>query len=387
MRRRDALIALGATLVGTSSRAGATPVPTGRYRELAHGVDPAAPEPMEHGGAARAGRLVAEVPAREPRLAWSRDSDVSSRARPREPIVDAAGTIVVGTAQGISVLDVEGALRFDVAIGPIDGSPALLPGDGVVAIARGGRALVLSRRDGTVRAQAELGCGVSEPPLVLDDGSIVVAGTDRSLRRLDPRLRERWRATLPGGTGKAPTRDGDRVAVVAGEDLVLVDLEGAIDRVIPLGGRAHGPASRADDGRLWIPLVEGELVVVEDRWRVGRRVSLGGRMGTAERIAIARDGTLRVPLRARGLVALGLEGREMWSAAAVNGHAFDFPARVDPRGVTLVADRGPYLRAIEIDGRERWSVRLPVHVMSGAVVTRDGAVVCVGMEGSVFVLR
>ncbi|UJR79451.1 PQQ-like beta-propeller repeat protein [Sandaracinus amylolyticus] len=380
MRRRDALAALG--VIAVSSRAHAWPVRTGRYAELAHGIDPTHPEPGEHGGASRAGQLIGDVPMHEPRIVWTRDSDPAARARSREPIVASDGTIAVGTGQGLSVIGMDGAERFAIALGPLDGAPALMPGDGIVAISRGGRAVVVSRA-GSVRAQAELGFGVSESPLVLDDGSMIVAGTDRSLRRIDPSLSERWRVELPNGIGKAPTRDGDRVIVVAGEDLVVVSFDGETERVIPLGGRAHASASRAESGRLWVPLVEGELVAIDERRRVAQRIALGARMGTAERVAIAPDGSLRVPKRQHGLAAIGASGT--WPVPAE--FAFDFPARVDRHGVTLAADRGPRLVAIESDGTVRWRARLPMHVMSGAIVTRDGAIVCVGMEGSVFVMR
>lgn len=384
MRRRDALIAIGALAVtGASGRARAWPVRTGRFAELQHGIDPAHPEPSEHGGGARDGALRGELPSHEPRILWQRASDPGGRTRPRDVIVAADGTIVVPTQRGVAAFGIGGEPRFEANIGPMDGAPALLPGDGIVAISRSGRVVVLSR-DGEARAEVELGVGVSASPLVLDDGSIVLAAADRTLRRLDASLVERWRAPLPGGAAHAPTLDGDRVAVISGDQLSFVTFDGSVERSIALGGRAHGSASRAPDGTLWVPLVEGELLAIEGRRRVRARVLLGARLGSYERIAIAPDGSLRVPARREGLFSFAASGERRW--AIPSEHAVDFPARVDRRGWTLVADRAPRLSVFDEVGTMVWRARLPVHVWSGAVLASEGRIVAVGMRGEVLVL-
>ena len=381
MRRRDAIVAIA----GSTARARADDVVIGRWTSIPHGVDPSHPEAMEL-GASRAGRAIARLPAAAPRVAWEREAlgDRDRRgSRARAPIVSSAGRIHLGTPQGIATFTLEGAEGWRVDLGPVDASPALAPGGELVAITRSGRVVRIGP-DGGIRRQVELGAGVIAPPLVLDDGSIVVACTDRSLRRHDAGLRERWSVALAAAVQRGPTRDGERIAIVAGPELVDVGLEGAILERAPLGGRGVTAAARGDDGTLWIATADGQLVALDAARRERARIAVGPPQLDDESPAIAPDGSVRIASRT-ALRALAPSGEERWSVQA--GASIDFPARVDPDGATLVIDRAPKLVAFEPDGSERWRVPLSAHVMSAPVVTAEGAIVCVGVQGRLIVLR
>lgn len=383
MRRREAVIAIGA--IAIADRARAETVRVGRWNAIPYGLDPAHPEPAEL-GRSRSGRSIARIPARAPQLAWERESvgdreRRGSRARP--PIVAADGTIHVGTPHGIATFSLAGEERFLAQAGAVDASPAILPGGDLVSLARSGRVARISPA-GAIVAQTELGVGLAAAPLVLDDGSIVIAGTDRTLRRIDGSLRERWSIVLEHAAAGAPSRDGDRIAVIAGHSLIDVELDGSIARSTAIGARGIGAAARAEDGTLWLTTSDGQLIAFDARRRERARLALGPSQLDDECPSIAPDFSVRVPART-ALRAIGPGGDERWAATA--GAAIDFPVRVDPDGAALVCDRTPRLIAFEPDGTERWRVPLSSPVTSAPVITAEGAIVCVGAQGRVIVLR
>jgi outer membrane protein assembly factor BamB len=372
----------------TSLPAGARarPVRVGRWTSIPHGVDPAHPMPMEHGGAARNGRLRTPIPERAPRLLWQRDPapQRDSAARPREPIVAADGTIYVGLASGVTAWTADGTLRWEASIGPVDGSPAILPGGDLVAVTRAGRVAVIAP-DGRVRSDADLGgVHVGVAPLVLDDGSIVIAGGDRTLTRLEASLRPRFSIALDGGIAHAPTRDGDRMALVVASEVQIVDFEGRLERRIPLGARGVTSAARADDGTLWVPVHDGHLLAITGRRRIAVRAAVGSGGLDDEAPAIAFDGSVRVAARGAGLACFSPRGELRWTRAV--GAAIDFPVRVDPLGRTLAIARPQALWAFDESGEPMWQVPLPGAPTSGPATLPDGSIVVLGPRGRVSVL-
>jgi outer membrane protein assembly factor BamB len=387
MRRRDALIALGAAALAPAATAEARPVPIGRWTRVPHGLDPAHPMPMEHGGASRNGRLLHRIPDHAPALAWEAGPPPSSAHRPArawEPIVASDGTILFGTWSGLAAFASEGTPRFFSALGSLHASPVILPGGGYACVTTGGRAVRLAR-DGTIEEAVELGGpSVVSAPLVLDDGSLVIAGTDRTLRLLDGSLRERWRVPV-GPAPLAPTRDGDRIAVVVQNEVAFFDLDGGEIGRVPLGARGMTPAARADDGTLWITAVDGHVVAVEGARRIVHRVRVIQGALDDEAPAIAPDATLRVAARQNGLVCIAPSGDVRWTAATEG--ALDFAVRVDPRGCTLGVARPQRLCAWDENGAPIWQVSLPSATRAGVAVLADGAIVAIAEQGRAMVLR
>jgi hypothetical protein len=374
----SALALAAALLVASASEdtALAVPVPVGHLGAVLHaGTDPRDPMPTERGDAARTGRLRGTLPHAEPRVRF----DVALEgAHPRGPIVDRAGRIFVGTAHGLVGLTDEGEVFLDLRLGPIDVAPALLP-SGDLLVATRELALVVVTPSGDELARTTLTAAIRAAPLVLDDGSIVLASVDRRLTHLGSDLVPRASVSFDEGPLTTPTLAASgRVAVSAGTELVLFDpSRGAVAERVPLGARAIGSAVRTEAGELFQLLADATLVRIDDELRVGLRVPLGseGRAARADAtsaLALAPDGSLRVSLASRGVLALGPDEAGSFGLRWVHATDAPFygPVWVDAEGWTVATDRRGRLTVIDALGQRAFRVELGVPAASPAIVGR-----------------
>ncbi len=374
--RRDVLVGAVAALSSLAplASARAVPVSIGRATRLPHGVDPAHPAAMEHVGQARRGLAIGLIPARAPTLFASA---TLGEGQGRGGVVARDGLALLGTAQGLRGIDAAAGSRWHAEVGAVIACPAIAPGDRAVVATQRGEVHVVSLADGrAIVPPRRVATGVRHAALVLDDGSIVVSGTERVLHRVAADLSPIFEAELDDAPGTAAALSAaGHIVCPAGADLRVLDVDGRTLRVVPLGGRASGPPACAEDGALWIALVEGEVVQIVDERRVRARASLGARVFDGANLALARDGSLRVAVSARGLVCLDARGVERWV------YASDAPiARavvVDASGAALTVDARGRLTAIEANGSLRWRVQLAGASSSVPVVRADGAIVTV----------
>ncbi|MGE0788769.1 MAG: PQQ-binding-like beta-propeller repeat protein [Sandaracinaceae bacterium] len=381
-RRRFGVL-LGASSLAVASPALAHPVIVGRYREIPFGIDPAHPHPISRGDRRRTGRMRGAVPAERPSLVWQ--VDLRSRT-PRGPILSADGTLFIGTRDGLSAVTATGEVRWHLRLGHVYAAPTLMPGGDVVAVTAEGRVSVLSQ-DGVVLRGADVHAGTRGSPLVLDDGSIIVPTIDRRIHRLDANLREVSSSMVPDGSNRNDVSlvGRDTLAVASGRSLVLLGPRGRVLHQVTLTGSATSAPLVADDGTLFVTTVEGVLHAIDPRGRVTSRTELGSRHYDAACPVIGRDGGVRIPTLAAGLVCVGPSGTVRWSAANANG--YQAAASIDVHDVTLLVDRGGEVRAIGPDGTERWSIGLETFTYEAPVVAPDGTLYVTTERGGVRAYR
>lgn len=356
------LLCLPSVVAGELARPGETLV-------LHRGFDPAVASAMP-GGQAHDARLVYALPEGAPANV---ELVGGAHARPRGPAVDEAGRIYVGTGTGLAILAPDGATIADTVVSVLEAAPVLVPGGDAIAVSRNGM-IARVAPDGTVRMRRATDLGVRFAPLVLDDGSFLVVGANRTLSRFGPDLEERFRTDLPDGFGLSATLAASgHVVVATGSELVVVDLDGAIVRSIPLPGRAVTPPARAANGSLWLATTEGALVEIVHESRVRRTVPLGARVADGTTLAIAPNGDVLVAISTRGVVAVGPDGAERW-VTALDAPFFGFLA-VDGTGRIAALDRLGRLSVISPEGRVEWTVGIGGVPLAAPVVTPDRRIV------------
>ncbi len=363
----------------SSSVAMAHPVRVGRYTEIPYGIDPRHPYPAARGGPDRAGRLRHLVPTERPDRMWERSLP---HRRPRGPTIAADGSLYFATDHGLVSLDAEGVERWHLGSWAVDAAPSLTPAGDLVAVTRQGLVLLVSR-DGVLRRSATLlGDSVRAPPLVLDDGSIVIGTMEGRVHRLDANLRRSFVTPLGDGAPSVVTRTRrGAFAVPAGTALVLLGPRGGLFRQVSLGGRATSPVAVADDGTLWTVTADGVLFGLDGGGRVRSRTELGTRHYAEAAIAVARDGSVRVPTMGGGLVCVGPSGAVRWAAGTDT--VFMAPAVVDDAGTTLAVDRGARMVALDPEGAERWRVLLGAYTYDSPVLGADGTIYISTERGAV----
>lgn len=373
------LASCAAALVALSARA--EEARPGRTLVLDHGTDPALVAGTS-GGASRDGRLHHPLPRAAP---VARVLVATTGARPRGPVVDAVGRIVVGTVNGMLIVSPDGTETRSVLADALDCPPVVVPGGDFVALSREGR-LVRATPEGTVIARApSTGLSVRSAPLVEADGSLVVVA-GRTLAEVGSDLEVRRTLPLPDGPALSParTREG-RWVVVAGSEVVLVEPRRMeLLRSWFLPGRAATPPAVAGDGTIWVATVDGDLVHVTHETRLAGTISLGGRLpeaASSERtmLGVAPDGDVLAVVPTRGLVRVAPDGTERWVWAG------DTPlvgaASVDAYGRAAVLDRVGHLAVIDPSGALEWTFALGSLPLGGPVVTAEGRVVVVTERG------
>jgi outer membrane protein assembly factor BamB len=352
----------------------AVPVPVGRLGTTLHaGTDPRDPMPTERSDAARTGRLRGTLPRAEPRVSF----DVAlEAAHPRGPIVDREGRIFVGTAHGLVGLSSSGEILLDLRIGPIDVAPALLP-SGDLLVATRELALLVVRPSGDVIARTTLPAAIRAAPLVLDDGSVVLAAVDRRILHLGSDLLPRATVILDEGPSTSPTLAASgRVVVGAGTTLHVFDPErGTIVERIALGARAVGAAVRGARGELYQLLNDATVVRIDDESALGLRIPLRGEGETgrafdANTLALAPDGSLRVTLPSRGVIALGPDADGAWAVrwTYTTDAPFYGSVAVDESGCAIATDRRGRLTVLDEAGALLFRVELGVPIAVPAIV-------------------
>jgi outer membrane protein assembly factor BamB len=350
---------------------------------LHHGRDPAVPSAMP-GGPHHDQRVARPWPRTAPA---TRSTVVVPGGRPRGPAVDALGRLFVGTGTGLLVLSEDGAPIADVAIGPLDAAPVLVPGGDVIAASRNGLFARVAP-DGSVRARSATDLGVRFAPLVCEDGTLAVVGSSRIVAGLDGALATRFQIELADGLALSPTElPSGHWAIAAGAQLAVIDpRQGALVRTITLPQRAAAPPLVDDEGTLWVATVDGALVAIRHESRITRTLSLGGHLlepGAADRsfLALAPDGDLLVAVPTRGLVRLAPDGTERWSLATDTPPV---PAlAIDPEGRTAIADRVGHLSIVSPDGAIEWTTMLDSIVLAAPIPTARGRLVVATERGIV----
>ncbi|MFK7988095.1 MAG: PQQ-binding-like beta-propeller repeat protein [Sandaracinaceae bacterium] len=376
--RRELLRAFGTWSIGAWSigvlpwfprTARAHPVRIGRYTEIPYGIRPDHPMPTEGAGPRRTHRLAGPVPVAEPDRAWE---VVLGSRRARGPTVSADGALYVGSMGGLHALSPDGTQRWLAEVGAVHSAPSLSPSSDVIAVTRGGEVLRVSPGGQVVR-RSDLGAPARGSPLVLDDGSVLIATIDRRVHRLDANLRPVFQAELSDGTAGtlSRTRRG-LLAVTSGRTVTLLTAEGARVREVGLPGRVTTALAVADDGTSWVSTTEGLLTQLDPRGRVRAQLDVGSRHFDGASLAIAPDGSVRVPTMTEGIVCVGPGGTERWRFP--NPPGFSGPASVGTDGTTLAVDRTGRMIAVDPQGAERWRVVLGTYSFSPPVLGADGTI-------------
>lgn len=340
---RAALVAsfLGALTLASAPHASAERIEAGRTSSLAWELP--ARGTYDFGSPERDGRVRRTLPL-GPRVVAER-TPLGAR-QVTGPVGLANGTVVVGLPEGLWLRD-GGGEAIVVPLGPVDARPAVLPSGDFLVAARDGTLSIITPR-GVVRAQRNASAGVRSAPLVLEDGSFVLSSLDRVVSRYAGSLERRDGTLLPAGLVFAPSRLGPaRIAVSASDRLYVFDLAGTTLAQVALGERAVSPATITESGHALVLLVDG-TVVESDGTRVLRRLSLGGRPSDSAAIAVAADGSLRIAIPTRGIVALDPNGSERWATAT--DAPFTGTLVVDDAGTTFAFDRRGRLFVLGADG-------------------------------------
>lgn len=336
--------------------------------------DAASSSAMDRGGPSRDGRIARSLTGTRHHVI-ARHVIPSRRVGP--PVEWTIGRVAFGTRDELRVLHPDGRATSRPLAG-IEVRPVVLPSGELFVVTNESRALVLTP-DLELRAEATDAILVRVGPLVLDDGSVVVIDAEHDLVRFDGALRPLFRTPLPRitpGLPRAPAllrAEGvpPRVVVADGERLFVVDLRGVLLRTVDLGERVAADPAIDARGDVHVLTSQGTILVVEAARRIRRRIALGARIADPNAtLALASDGSYRVALPARGVIALSPTGDELW--VATNDAPFHGPLAIDPEDRTLAYDRRGRLFLISREGEILERIELGALANEFPLVARDG---------------
>jgi outer membrane protein assembly factor BamB len=377
---RAALLAAASLCMGLTAASGrAEDVPIGRYVELPFGVTRAHPYPTSAANARRNGRVDVRAPAEAPSRRLLKPLG-TRRLTP--PAVLDDGTLVLGSARGLHAVGPDGAPRWEVDLGQVRFTPAVLPSGELLAVTHEGRAFRVTA-DGQARV-LRTPVALLGMPLVLDGGAVLVGGRKSSAHVVDTdghvllsvatRVREPvWTARLGGGL---------LVAAGVSRELTLLSLHAGLERTLSLPERAIRPPVVGNDGRLWVVGDHGTLFGLEADGRVRTTVLLGARGATAP--VVGRDGNLRIGLPSREILCVGPDGRERWRRG-IDGRPG--PLLLDADDTLLVVSARGTLHAIDRDGELRYRVMAGARGAGRPVLGPDGTVYLVSRDGRLQAFR
>jgi outer membrane protein assembly factor BamB len=174
--------------------------------------------------------------------------------------------VFLGGGSGFAALVVStGERRFDLAA---RGVRDIDPAGNSVASVEDGALVVRNREDGAVKfrlASPEREWGA---PALFADGRLVVGSGSRLVRAISPSGQWKWRFRVGARVKDRPLdlRDGKRVGVLSFEGVFYeLSLKGGdMRRRVLLSSRPFGRAF-LEAGRVWAPIFEDELAVIDPR--------------------------------------------------------------------------------------------------------------------------
>jgi outer membrane protein assembly factor BamB len=366
-------------LVVTAAFVRAEDVPIGRFVELPFGVARAHPYPTSGANGRRNGRVDVRVPAQPPERRFLRP--LSTR-RLTPPAVLDDGTLVMGSARGVHAVAADGTLRWEVDLGQVRFTPAVLPAGELLAVTDEGRAF---RLDAAGQARELRTPGpLTGMPLLLDGGAVLVGGRKSTAHVVDldgdVLLSVATRVSNPIWT--AQVGGGLLLSAGVSRELTLLSLHAGLERNLSLPERVIRPPVVGDDGRIWVVGEQGTLFGLDARGRVRATVLLGARGATAP--VVGRDGNLRIGLPSREILCLGPDGSERWRRG-IDGRPG--PLLLDADDTLLVVSARGSLHAIDRDGELRYRVVTGASGAGRPVLGPDGTVYIVSRDGRLQAFR
>lgn len=354
-------------------------VPIGRYVELPYGVGRGHPYAMMAVDGRRTGRSAGRVPALPPRELWALRL---GQRRLLPPVVLSDGTLVVGSAGGLTALARDGLRLWHVELGQVRFTPTLMPSGELLVATYEGKLWVVSM-DGKAHV-LDSGVALSGQPLVLDGGSIVVGARDSQVHVLDQEGTELLRVPTGAREPFWSARVGGGVLAVAGpeRELALFSLHAGLERRVPLPERVSLGLLVDDDGSIHFVGDQGTLFRVVSEGRIEATQPLDERAVTAP--VLGRDGGLRIGLASRELLCVDRDGKQRWRRG-IDGRPSAL--LLDADDTTLVLSVRGTLYAIDARGELRWRLGSGVHRGARPVLAADGTIYLVGRDGLMKAVR
>jgi hypothetical protein len=174
--------------------------------------------------------------------------------------------VFIGGASGFAALvATTGELRFDLPAKDV--SDLDVSGDWLAALEEGAL-VVRQREDGAVQFRLASPEGGFGAPAVFPDGRVILGSGARLVRAVSPKGELRWRFKVGARVRDRPLdyADGKRVGVLSFEG-VYYELSlggGDMRRRVLLASRPFG-APVLIDGRVWAPIFEDEIAVIDEK--------------------------------------------------------------------------------------------------------------------------
>jgi outer membrane protein assembly factor BamB len=347
--------------------------------ELPYGVGRGHPYAMMAVDGRRTARSAGRVPAVAPRELWTLRL---GQRRLLPPVVLSDGTLVVGSAGGLTALARDGLRLWHVELGQVRFTPTLMPSGELLVATYEGKLWVVSM-DGKAHA-LESAAALSGQPLVLDGGSIVVGARDSQVHVLDQEGTELLRVPTGAREPFWSARVGGGLLAVAGpeRELALFSLHAGLERRVPLPERVSLGLVVDDEGGIHFVGDQGTLFRIGSGGRIEATQPLDERAVTAP--VLGRDGALRIGLASRELLCVGRDGKQRWRRG-IDGRPSAL--LLDADDTTLVMSVRGTLYAIDAAGELRWRLGSGVHRGARPVLAADGTIYLVGRDGLMKAVR
>ncbi|MEM9193356.1 MAG: PQQ-binding-like beta-propeller repeat protein [Myxococcota bacterium] len=353
------------------------PVRVGRYTELPYGVSTEHPYPTGAADARRTGRIDAPSPEREPTKVW----EARIRAgRPSAPAIDEEGRIYVANAAGVAGVAPNGAVLFTARLGFVSATPSITPTGDLVVGTHAGTLVILSR-SGEIRQQTTVGGPVRGSPLVLADGSAVVGAFDQAVHRFDADGRRLFRVAIPFQvSGSIAWTTSRGIWVAASDRLLRMNAQGEVIATTVIGSQIVSGPAVADDGSVWVVGQDENLRQLAPSGTLRSTTALGAPVSPAGTLALARDGSVRVPTRGDALVCVGPTGTERWRLTGEG--SFLGGAVLDENDNLLAVNERGILLSVNAEGQVRWRVNTGNRTDLAPVLSKDGTVYVATVRGT-----
>jgi outer membrane protein assembly factor BamB len=330
----------------------------------------------------RQGQTSHTIPVDQPRILWR-----FSTGRPiySSPALDSDGNVYIGSLDGhVYSVKPDGTQRWKVPLGgAVYGSPALVPGLGLVVGADNDQLVALNLETGAPTWSFKLGpCATgpgSGPDTVrCDADSSVVAGKDGTLYTggdalyaLRPSGQLRWRFDLGGHAFSSPAVHPVSGAIFVGSQgntVQAVGPDGSGRWVFKSRGDCDATPALIDNDTLVVGCDDGYLYALGTsdgalKWQVAAQRRRPVRSSPAvDRAA----GTVIFGADDGQITAVKLDGSVAWR------HATGGPVRsspvVDPQGRIVVGSQDDHVYALDRAGKLLWRVELGGDVDSSVAV-------------------
>ncbi|MBK5255855.1 MAG: PQQ-binding-like beta-propeller repeat protein, partial [Vicinamibacteria bacterium] len=174
--------------------------------------------------------------------------------------------VFLGGVSGIAAVVVStGELRFELPAKDVRDIDAA--GDRLATLEEGAL-LVRGREDGLIRFRLESPEGAFGAPAIFSDGRLVLGSGSRLVRAISPKGQFKWRFKVGARVKDRPLDylDGKRVGVISFEGVFYeLSLKGGdMKRRVLLSSRPFGAPSLVA-GRIWAPIFEDEMAVIDAR--------------------------------------------------------------------------------------------------------------------------